>query len=159
MSSPLNLFYSYCHADKEQRTALEKHLSMLVRNNVIKPWHDGKITAGSDWKKNIEKNLEKADIVVFLITTNWLGSGACIEEWELAKKFNEQQPNKLLIPVIATDCAWSDFDNMKSKLVLPNDGIPVSKWDDPDTAWLDVYNGIKISIEEQKKNLNYYPVI
>ena len=157
MSSPLNFFYSYCHADSEQRAALEKHLSMLVRNKVISPWHDADIVAGSDWKRNIVKNLEEADIVVFLVTTSWLGSEACIEEWELAKKFSEKQPNKVLIPVIATDCAWLDFDDMKSKLVLPYDGNPVSKWDDADTAWLNVYNGIKKAAEEQKKKFRLLP--
>ncbi|MCG6202946.1 toll/interleukin-1 receptor domain-containing protein, partial [Psychromonas antarctica] len=157
MSSPLNFFYSYCHADSEQRAALEKHLSMLVRNKVISPWHDADIVAGSDWKRNIVKNLEEADIVVFLVTTSWLGSEACIEEWELAKKSSEKQPNKVLIPVIATDCAWLDFDDMKSKLVLPYDGNPVSKWDDADSAWLNVYNGIKKAAEEQKKKFRLLP--
>jgi len=155
MSSPLNLFYSYCHADNIQRNELDKHLTMLIRNEVILPWHDGKITAGSNWEENIIKNLNDADIVVFLITTNWLGSDACIKEWDLAKSFSKEQPNKLLIPVIATDCAWVDFDDMKTMLVLPYDGNPVSMWSNSDTAWLDVYKGIKNAIEEQKKNLNY----
>lgn len=152
MSCPLNLFYSYCHKDNEQRAALEKHLAMLVRNNIICQWHDGKITAGSDWENDIKKNLEEADIVIFLITTNWLASQACIDEWDLAKNLCKQQPNKLLIPVIATECAWLDFDDMRTKLVLPYDGKAVSKWDTPESAWLDVYEGIKTAANVQKKN-------
>ena len=154
MNSPLNLFYSYCHQDNEQRTALEQHLSMLVRNKVICQWHDGKIIAGSDWKNCIVTNLEEADIVVFLITTSWLGSEACIEEWDLAKKFSKNQINKCLIPIIATECAWVDFDDMSKRLVLPQDGRPVSQWDRTDSAWLNVYEGIKKVAEEQKKNSN-----
>ncbi|GEK15725.1 toll/interleukin-1 receptor domain-containing protein [Aliivibrio fischeri] len=155
MSTPQNLFYSYCHSDKEQREALEKHLSMLVRNNIISPWHDGKILAGSDWKSHIECRLNDADIVIFLVTSNWLASEACIEEWNIAKQLSEQQPNKVLIPIISTECAWVDFDDMKSKLVLPYDGKAVSQWNNQDEAWLNVYNGIKRAAEAQKKTLDY----
>lgn len=156
MSSPQNLFYSYCHFDKEHREALEKHLAMLVRNGVVNQWHDGDIVAGRNWEADIKENLTNADIVVFLITSNWLASEACIKEWKMAKELLEQQPNKVLIPVISAECAWLDFDDMKSKLVLPHDGKPVSKWDSEDEAWSNVYRGIKRAAEEQKKTLNYF---
>ncbi len=155
--SRLNLFYSYCHKDKEHRQSLENHLSMLVRNQVIDQWHDGHITAGTSWETKILENLEAADIVVFLVTTNWLNSRACIEEWEQAKLFAKDQPNKRLIPVIASDCAWKDFDDMKSMLVLPLDGKPVTQWKPMDTAWSNVYEGIKVAAIEVKKNFRLKP--
>lgn len=155
--SALNFFYSYCHSDKEYREKLETHLSMLVKNSVIKQWHDGKITAGSPWATEILDNLEKADIVVFLITANWLNSTACTEEWEQAIAFSREQPHKRLIPVIAEDCAWQDFDSMPTKLVLPTDGKPVSNWDRESTAWSNVYDGIKNAANEVKKNFMIKP--
>jgi hypothetical protein len=155
--SPLNFFYSYSHQDKEHRLSLEKNLSMLVRNNVIKQWHDGKITAGSPWEAKILENLKEADIVVFLVTANWLNSAACIEEWEKAVLHTKEQPNKRLIPIIATECAWKDFDDMKSKLVLPSDGKPVTQWKSIDSAWSNVYEGIKGAASEVKKNFKVKP--
>jgi hypothetical protein len=155
--SPLNFFYSYCHQDKEHRQNLDKHLSMLIRNKVIKQWYDGNITAGSPWETKILENLEAADIVVFLVTTNWLNSAACIEEWEQALKYAEIQPNKRLIPIIATECAWKDFDDMKSKLVLPSDGTPVTDWKSMDAAWSNVYEGIKNAASDIKKNFKLKP--
>lgn len=149
---PLNFFYSYCHQDHDYRTTLDSHLSMLVRNKVINQWYDGKITAGSPWEDKIIENLENADIVVFLVTKNWLNSEACIEEWDKAKLFAKEQPNKRLIPIIAAECAWKDFDDMKSKLVLPQDGKPVSQWKPMDSAWSSVYDGIKDVASEVKKN-------
>ena len=155
--SSLNFFYSYCHQDKEQRHNLEKHLSMLIRNKIIKQWYDGKITAGSPWESKILENLEAADIVVFLVTTNWLNSAACIEEWEQAKLYAKTQPNKRLIPIIASECAWMDFDDMKSMLVLPSDGKPVTQWKPMDSAWSNVYDGIKGATMEIKKNFRIKP--
>ncbi len=155
--SALNFFYSYSHKDQEQRSSLEKHLSMLVRNNVIKQWHDGQITAGSPWESKILENLESADIVVFLITSNWLASEACIEEWEKAKLYAAQQPNKRLIPIIAAQCAWEDFDEMKSMVVLPSDGKPVTQWKPMDAAWSNIYNGIKDVASDVKKNFKLKP--
>lgn len=153
MSTPLNFFYSYCHEDKEQRANLDKHLSLLVKNKVISEWYDGDITAGSDWYGEVITALEKADIVVFLVTSNWLSSDACQEEWTLAKKYSQKQ-SKCLIPIIATECAWLDFDDMSKKLVLPEDGKSVSRWDNADSAWLNVYTGIKKAAEKKKKLLN-----
>jgi hypothetical protein len=155
--SSLNFFYSYCRQDKEQRQSLEKHLSMLVRNKVINQWYDGKITAGSPWETKILENLESADIVVFLITTNWLNSGACIEEWEQAKLYAKSQPNKRLIPIIASECAWMDFDDMKSMQALPSDGKPVTQWKPMNSAWSNVYEGIKAAAMEVKKNFKLKP--
>lgn len=150
--SSLTLFYSYSHQDKEQRTNLEKHLAILVRNGIINQWYDGNITAGSSFEDKICENLALADIVVFLVTANWLNSDACIKEWEQAKLHSEEQTNKLLIPIIAAECAWMDFDDMKSKLVLPSDGKPVTQWKSKDSAWSNVYDGIKASAMELKKN-------
>jgi len=150
--SALNLFYSYCHKDKTHRANLEKHLTMLVRNKEILQWYDGNITAGSPWEKKVLENLEMADIVVFLVTANWLNSQACIEEWNQAKKYSKSQPNKRLIPIIANDCAWKDFDDMGEMLVLPYDGKPVANWKSMDSAWSNVYAGMKEAIDEVKKN-------
>ncbi|WP_281649250.1 toll/interleukin-1 receptor domain-containing protein, partial [Parendozoicomonas sp. Alg238-R29] len=152
MQDPLNLFYSYSHADKDHRKELEKHLTLLVRNKIINPWYDGKITAGSLWENEIQENLKKTDIVIFLVTPNWLSSQACLDEWDEALALQKKQPNKVLIPIIATDCAWRDLVEMPKKLVLPSDGKPVTQWKPKDSAWLNVYEGIKKAAERVKKN-------
>lgn len=149
---PISFFYSYCHKDSEDRRELEIHLSMLVRNKVIEQWHDGKILAGRPWKAEILNSLEKAEIVVFLITPSWLNSDACIEEWNKAVEFSKSQPNKQLIPIIAKTCGWTDFDNMSDYQALPYEGKPVSTWGSREEAWNDVYNRLKVVADYVKKN-------
>ncbi|WP_111639134.1 TIR domain-containing protein [Marinomonas shanghaiensis] len=150
--NPISFFYSYCHKDNDDRRELEVHLSMLVRNRIIEQWHDGKILAGQPWKSEILKSLEKAEIVVFLVTPNWLSSDACIEEWHKAIEFSKTQPNKQLIPIIAKTCGWLDFDNMSVYQAIPYEGKPVSTWLSREEAWHDVYERIKAVANELKKN-------
>ncbi|WP_041521915.1 TIR domain-containing protein [Gilvimarinus agarilyticus] len=156
-TKPLKLFYSYSHEDDELRRGLEKHLTTLVRNDVIEQWFDGEITAGSDWKSEIVSNLEKSDIFIFLITANWLNSDACTEEWELAKKISIKDTGKRLIPIIGSRCPWTDFDNMSKYLALPYDGKPVADWTSTDSAWLNIYEGIKNVAMDLKKNFQVRP--
>jgi len=150
--APLKLFYSYSHTDETHRKELVKHLTMLQRNSLIDDWFDGNITAGSNLDAEVLKHLESADIVVFLVTENWLSSNSCIEEWDKANEYKKSQPNKRLIPIIVTSCAWQDLAGMNDILALPHDGKPVIDWPQISTAWTSVYEGIRDAAEEVKKN-------
>ena len=73
----INLFYSYSHADEALRDELEKHLKLLQRQNVIDTWHDRKICSGTMWDKVINKHLDMADIILLLISADFLASDYC----------------------------------------------------------------------------------
>ena len=153
----LKLFYSYCQKNDIERVELEKHLNMLVENNAIDEWYDGKIIAGENWKAQIDANLKEANIVVFLITAEWLASDACKQEWEDAKKWAARQSDKVLIPVIAKPCPWSDYSDISSYQALPKAGKPVLRWEHTEDAWMDVYEGIKNVITALKKKSGLKP--
>lgn len=138
------LFYSYCHLDEALRDEMEKSLALLKKNSQLEQWHDRKIVAGQKWSDEIRKELESSDIVVFIVTRNFLDSEACTEEWKLAKSLT----NISLVSVIAGDCPWQDFDEMSNYQVLPKDGEVIDLWKNVDTAWKDVYGGLKILVEK-----------
>ncbi len=122
-------------------------LATLEKNGLIRTWHDQMILAGQNWSKKIRSELESSDLITFLITPDFLNSEACIEEWELAKARAENSSVRL-ISIIVRDCAWKDFDSLKTFEVLPSKGKPVSTWEDEDSAWQNVYEGIKNVIDE-----------
>ncbi|MDV3347677.1 COR domain-containing protein [Leptothoe sp. LEGE 181152] len=62
----LKLFYSYSHKDETLRNQLDTHLKILQRQKLIQPWHDRCIVAGTDWAKEIDDNLKRADIILFI---------------------------------------------------------------------------------------------
>src|SRR5688572_2831891 len=79
MSLPIKVFYSYSHKDEQFRQELEAHLSALKRINIISEWHDRKITAGEEWSNAIDQNLETAQIILLLISADFLNSDYCYE--------------------------------------------------------------------------------
>jgi hypothetical protein len=67
-TGPIRLFYSYSQQDEELRKELENHLSLLRRKGLIAGWHDRMIGAGDEWKGEIDKNLEEAQVILLLIS-------------------------------------------------------------------------------------------
>ena len=73
------LFFSYSHRDEGLRDQLEIHLAMLKRQGFIETWHDRRITAGEPLDQSISANLEHADIVLLLVSPDFLASDYCYD--------------------------------------------------------------------------------
>jgi TIR domain len=73
----VRLFYSYSHRDERLRDKLEAHLAVLKRNGLIENWHDRKTEAGDDWKGKIATELEATDIILLLVSSDFLNSYYC----------------------------------------------------------------------------------
>lgn len=141
------LFISYSHKDESYREALEEHLSMLKRKNTISLWHDRKILAGDEWKDQIDDNLEAADIIIFLISPSFLASNYCFDV-EVKKALEKHAAGTArIISIIVRPCDWGDCEFSKFQAV-PKDALPISKWDNEDSAWLDAVKGLKRHINE-----------
>lgn len=69
---PLKLFISYSHKDQSYLDELTTHLSLLRRDGIIADWNDRKINAGQEWERQIDTNLEQADIVVLLVSPDFI---------------------------------------------------------------------------------------
>ena len=146
----LNLFISYSHKDEFYREQLQTHLSSLRRNSYIKDWSDRKIIPGEDWKGEIDDNLKNADIILFLVSPDFIASDYCNDiEVKTALEMHEKKEARV-IPTILRHCDWKEtpFANLSA---LPLDAKPVSSWDDKDKAWLDIVEGIKKDIEVIKR--------
>jgi hypothetical protein len=63
-----SLFFSYSHKDEALRDRLEVHLASLKRSGAISTWHDRRIIAGDPLGQRIDENLERADIILLLIS-------------------------------------------------------------------------------------------
>ncbi|MDP1658758.1 MAG: TIR domain-containing protein [Methylotenera sp.] len=139
------IFISYSHKDETHRSELEVHLAMLKRKNIVSVWHDRKIVAGDEWKNEIDDNLEAADIILFLISPDFLASEYCYDIE--VKKAMERHDAGLakIIPIIVRNCDWHDCEFSKFQAV-PKDAKPIVLWNDKDSAWLDVTNGLKAHI-------------
>jgi hypothetical protein len=138
----VKVFFSYAHRDESLRDELEKHLSPLRRSGIIEPWHDRRIVAGEEFDASISQYLETADIILLLISADFLASDYCWErEMQRAMERHESGAARV-IPVILHACAWqsSPFGKL---LAVPTDGRPVSKWPDQNEAFLNIVEAIR----------------
>lgn len=150
---PIRLFYSYSHKDSSFREKMEKILKLLEENDGLKQWSDRSIHPGEHISDTIKQSMEKSDILAFLISSDFLASDACKEEWSYAKRL-AKNGTQARIPIILKECAWKDFDDMKSLMALPQDGKPVGKFGSRDEAWQQIYEGIKNVIESLRNCFN-----
>lgn len=149
---PLRLFYSYSHRDEGLRNELETHLKLLQRRGLIEPWHDRMIEAGDEWMQQIDENLERADIVLLLVSSDFIASTYCYEKelkWAMAQ---HESGMAVVIPIIARNVSLEGAPFAKLQY-LPKDGKAVTLWEDRDSAWRNVAEGIERVIKECQRKL------
>jgi hypothetical protein len=144
-AQPVGVFYSYAHEDEELRDALEKHLSLLQRNGLIVEWHDRRISAGSEWSDEIDSHVRTAQIILLLISADFLASDYCYGiEMKIALERHASN-DAIVIPIILRPVDWSDasFSHLEA---LPRDAKPITTWNNRDEALADVARGIRESL-------------
>lgn len=93
------VFISYSHKDEMHKDALDEHLSMLKRSNIIEAWHDRQIITGLDWAKEISAQLEQSELILFLISPSFLSSDYCFN-LEMGRAIEMHKEGKAkIIPV------------------------------------------------------------
>ena len=143
----VRLFYSYSHKDLRHKQDMEAILANLRRDDLLREWSDAQITPGQSITAAIQTKLSEADIIVFLLSPDFLNSKACREEWDTAKQSDSHGRLVFRVPIIVRECPWQDFladDDLKA---LPPDGKPITAHQDADSAWNEVYEGIKSVID------------
>ncbi len=144
--SSVNIFISYSHKDERFLSELSTHLQWLKRQDKIALWHDRVIEAGAEWELELRHQLESSQIILLLISADFLASDYCYSfEMKLALE-RHQAGTAMVIPIILRACDWqrSPFSKLQA---LPKDAKPVTSWIDRDSAFLDVALGIRKAVE------------
>ena len=145
------IFFSYSHADEALRDQLETQLSLMKRQGLIETWHDRRIIAGNNFEHEISSNLESADIVLLLISPDFLASQYCYDV-EMARALERHDAGQArVIPVILRPCDWHDSPFGKLN-ATPRDGRPITLWPDRDQAFLEVVKAIRSALPKSEPN-------
>ena len=142
------LFYSYSHRDAQFKNEMEKSLSLLRSDGLLRDWSDQNIRPGQNISREVRGKMNEADILAFLFSRDFIASEECRREWEFAKKLASRGKPVIRIPIILKECAWMDFLGSDDIKALPNDGKAVTSFSNRDTAWQQIYEGIKMVIYE-----------
>lgn len=150
MDLKLNIFIAYSREDDKFRIRLEKHLSTLKRRDFINTWYDGKIEAGTEWKQEIDKNLNGADIILLLISADFIASDYCYEV-EMKRAIERHSLGEaIVIPILLHNCDWEDTPFGKIQ-ALPQNGKPVTDkfWDNPENGLSRIAKSIKSLVQDR----------
>lgn len=143
----VKIFISYSHLDEAHKKELDKHLKALGHLFAIEAWNDRQLIAGDGVDKTIFEKLNAADVVLLLISPDFMASDYCFKkEMQSALKAYNENKNTIIPIIIRNTPTW--FKHEIGQIVaLPTDGKHLSMWKDADDFWADVEIGIAKRVE------------
>ena len=141
-TKPLRVFVSYAHADEALHDEMSRHLSLLRRQGRFESWHDRKLLPGDAWRAQIDDRLANADVVILLVSADFLSSDFCFEQELMAAMTRHDAGRARVVPIIVRPCAWQDspFAHLQA---LPRDGLPITQHANHDIAWTEVVHALR----------------
>lgn len=148
-TTAIELFYSYSHKDKQLCDLLETHLKALQRSGLIRSWYDRKINPGTEWSEQIQQAMERAGIILLLVSPDFMESDYCYEiELPFAMKRHESG-DAIVIPILLRPVVYQDTPFAKLQM-LPKGARPVIEWGRRDKAFNDIAAAIRSIIIEKR---------
>ncbi len=138
ITDPVRIFISHASVDQPFVEELFKHLSPLVRAQILHVRH-----ASIDDVDAVRRAQEfaSANAAVFLLSADFLASDQAFEDFDLARRHEAR-----IVPVIVRACDWSSTPFGKFQ-ALPRDLPPIASWSDRDAAWAAVVAEIRAVVQ------------
>jgi hypothetical protein len=125
------IFVSYAHTDTKWLKELDPHLRGLERYAKVERVDDRKLLGGDAWDAEVKASLERADIILLIVTANFIGSDY-IHRVELPAALRRRQDDgSIVIPVLFQDCARRllAIDDINYLPKDPNGNLkPLARW-------------------------------
>ncbi len=131
---PIRVFFSYSHADDRHRIRLEKALKLLERQGLIDTWTDRKLLPGDRWEEGIAEELERADLILFLVSDDFIASDFIWGREMKRALEREERGEARVVPVIVRPCDWHpapfflDEEALQSGLLVSRTEGEVELW-------------------------------
>lgn len=143
---PVKIFIYYNRADEKYKDTLKTHLKIFEREKLITLWDDKGIRAGEEWDKVIKKNLESADIVLFLVSADFIASDY-INDVEIKRALiRYEKGQQIIVPILLRPCDFKRLPLSKFQ-ALPDNLKFISTWKDQDEAWNNVTDELRKLVE------------
>jgi len=122
--TPVTVFISYSHGDQLQMQGLRDHLAAMEVIGEAEIWTDRQIGPGADWDAEIDHRLEYADVVLLLLSSDFIASTYCRREMERAMA-RADRGETVVIPILLRQCDWLALPVARYQ-ALPGDGQTVA---------------------------------
>jgi HEAT repeat protein len=130
----ISLFSIYAPEDVSLYEQLERHLSSLKRKGLITLWSVEKTFPGANRDVELERNLNTAQIILLLLSANFLASEYCVDVMMRALQRREKDHIHVL-PILLRPVDW-EMSSVSELQVFPPNGKPVTSWRNRDDAYL-----------------------
>ncbi|STA75846.1 Uncharacterized protein containing a TIR (Toll-Interleukin 1-resistance) domain [Campylobacter lari] len=141
------IFYSYSHKDKEYLKEIQKYLKPAIDEYNIDYFVDEQISAGDSIDGEIMGHIDSSDLIILLISANYLSSDYCRKELDIATNNNKA------FPIILEDCDWKNNKKIYSIKVLPEDGKPINNYGKKSKAYDYISKEFRKKIECESKKI------
>src|SRR5690349_15381327 len=133
----MQLFFCYAHEDEPLLNQLKIYLEPLRRHGLIEMWYERDISAGANWVKEIDDQLETSQIILLLVSQYFMASDYCYGVELKQAMERHDRGEAVVIPIILRPVYFKDtpFSQLQA---LPTDARPVKSWPDQDEAFFNV---------------------
>ncbi|GCE09305.1 toll/interleukin-1 receptor domain-containing protein [Dictyobacter aurantiacus] len=152
LQHPLHVFFCYAREDKKLRDDLDRHLSSLKRQKVIETWHEYEIVAGVNRQHAIDTYFRKADVVLLLISSDFISSDYCYSHEMQQAMHRHEADSATVLPILLrpVDITGAPFSHLQ---MLPRDNTPVTLWKNQDEAFFYITQDIRQAIDTRASKL------
>ncbi|TRX03041.1 toll/interleukin-1 receptor domain-containing protein [Candidatus Methylobacter oryzae] len=149
------VFISYSSKDAKLKDQLMIRLKPMRESaGLIECWHDRLITPGEEWDGEIKKQLEQADVILLLVSAQFLASDY-IRGVEIQRAVELSNAGKAqVIPIILEQCGWEKevFCKLNG---LPRKGKPIRDTKPQRNAWYEVEKELREVFEDLRRKRNH----
>ncbi|MFC1713188.1 TIR domain-containing protein [Candidatus Poribacteria bacterium] len=150
---PPTVFISYSHKDEKWKDRLLPQLKVLQQQGRIVIWDDRKIDAGDQWYDEIGQAVDRAAVVVCLISADFLASDFVTKEEVPHLLERRERDGMIIIPVLLHECLWETVTWVEKTQMIPRDGRCVSSF----RSWNRPFSAVAKRIFGIIDNPNYGP--
>lgn len=131
------VFICYSRQDGAFLDQLQAALVPYERKDELTVWADELVEPGQTWEDEILSRLERARIIIPLLSNDFLSSAYCMEK-ELPRAMERREAGECeIVPILIRACRYDKLDLGKLQAIQPG-GKPVNEHDKTDSAWLEV---------------------
>jgi len=149
--NPVSLFICYARANERVVKRLVPSLKVLARRGYISPWRDTDLIPGDDWDETIQERLSESQIILFMVTRDFLASRYITEHERPVAMRLMNEKKAVVVPVLLSTCSWHDEDFAKLEK-LPRKDELVSSINPREEAWALVEEGLKRVVEKVRSS-------
>lgn len=144
----IRLFCGYAEQDFDFFRELQNHLTPALKNE-IESWDKTAIVPGRPWRDEITKHIASADIILLLVSADFLASPE-LESQIVHAVSRHDSGEACLIPILVRPVRWetASFGHLSQ---LPQKAVAQSPIDKRDEVWVEVVDGIERAIADWKQ--------